>query len=126
MYLSKIFTFIILCVLVSCDSANYSLSMKDATLENEQVILQSLYIDNEKITNINNLILIKLDPNKYQERKELVYFSKGGDFQIRANIMYKNETIAASCKIQHQQERHYCSILITFLGSNTLHCVCDF
>ena len=62
----------------------------------------------------------------YQEIKELAYFSKGRDFQIHANIMYKNKVIGASCKIQHQQELQYCLILVTFLGSDTLHCVCDF
>ena len=107
-------------------SHNYSLSMKDATPENEQAVLQSLYIDNEKVKHINNLALVKLDLNKYQEIKELAYFSKGRDFQIHANIMYKNKVIGASCKIQHQQELQYCLILVTFLGSDTLHCVCDF
>ena len=98
--------------------------MKDATPENEQAVLQSLYIDNEKVKHINNLALVKLDLNKYQEIKELAYFSKKGDFPIRADFIYKSKVISASCKIQ--QEQHYCSILVTFLGSNTLHCVCDF
>lgn len=45
-------------MLASCDSShNYSLSMKDATPENEQAVLQSLYIDNEKVKHINNLRL---------------------------------------------------------------------
>lgn len=79
--------------------------MKDATPENEQAVLQSLYIDNEKVKHINNLALVKLDLNKYQEIKELAYFSKGRDFQIHANIMYKNSAhdkkIKKSDKTRH-------------------------
>ncbi len=123
--MNKVFISIILCGLLSCDSIHkYSLSMKDSTLGNEQVILQSLFIDNEKVRDVNNVILTKLDSSKYQQRKELAYFSKKGDFPIRADFIYKSKVISASCKIQ--QEQHYCSILVTFLGSNTLHCVCDF
>lgn len=116
---------VIVGILASCGtSSTYSISMKDATHAHGKVVLQKLFIDDEQIGNINNIVLTKIDLNKYQERKQLVSFSRNGNFQIRADVMYKNRTINTSCEIM--QEQPYCSIVILFSGSKSLTCTCDF
>lgn len=116
---------IMISALVSCGaSSTYSLSMKDATQDNEKAVLQKLLIDDEQIGNVNHIVLTKIDRNKYQERKQLAYFSKKGNFQIHADVMFKNRTINASCEIM--QEQPYCSVVILFSGSESLTCTCDF
>lgn len=111
-------------LLISCyDGLPHSVKMwHDTSAKN--VILNNLTINGEEIKTATGYRLDKKDWSSFQPSSKKIDFSSNNEkLLIKFNLSVDGKKTMGQCNVQ--TEGQLCSVRITFVNTETIHCACD-
>lgn len=122
-FISSAMLFFILCACGDKFKFKHRVEVWHNTNAND-VFLNELVINNEKIKDINNIRLKKRDRTKKESFEKKIQFASIDDnLEVKASLILDGKKKNVQCKIQ--TEGQYCVLRMIYVESGNFHCTCD-